>query len=220
MKLFIAALISAFILARVVPVQSRQASDQSDIPAEEYAIYSAAIGHKFTDAKALVILDRTVCHACITLDVEDEDERLKQESPSTSQKRSVSFLLYTEVDRLEEGFPSISRETIDDFERKNAKSHRLTNSLDLKLNYTLTTRENIKQLLENHFDWQNEFQKQFSDSSDFITLSRAGLNSTGDQALVYLHHGCGWGCSSGQYLLLVKKDKEWVVQKGSVGWIS
>jgi hypothetical protein len=60
MKLFLVALISALLFARAVPVQSQQASDQSNIPAEEYAIYAALIGKP--KVKTLVIEDQTVKH--------------------------------------------------------------------------------------------------------------------------------------------------------------
>jgi hypothetical protein len=51
-------------------------------------------------------------------------------------------------------------------------------------------------------------------------LSRVGLNSRGDQAIVYMRHICGGLCGSGHYLSLVRKDKEWVVQKKFRAWIS
>jgi hypothetical protein len=61
---------------------------------------------------------------------------------------------------------------------------------------------------------------KFPDSGGYIALSRAGLNSRGDQAVVYMRHVCGGLCGSGHYLLLVKKNKEWVVQKHFMAWVS
>jgi len=105
-----------------------------------------------------------------------------------------------------------------DYVAKNAKSHQLTKSLDLKLKYTLIPKEKIEQI----FDGlpSSEFYRQFPDSGGYIALSRAGLNSRGDQAFVYMRHTCGGLCGSGHYLALVKKNGEWVVQKGFRKWIS
>ena len=70
MNFFMTALISALLLAGVVQVQSQQAGDHSNIPAEEYAIYAAVIGDMFPGdkgasdsqpkVKLLVIEDGTV----------------------------------------------------------------------------------------------------------------------------------------------------------------
>jgi intein-encoded DNA endonuclease-like protein len=181
--------------------QSRQTGDQSNIPAEEYAVYAAVIGNMFagdkvtfdTQAKVniLVIEDRTVSNTT----EENEGERLKQV-----------------------GFSSISQETIGDYVAKNGKSHQLTKSLDLKLKYTLIPKEKIEQI----FDGlpSSEFYKQFPDSGGYIMLSRAGINIRGDQAVVYMQHTCGGLCGSGHYLLLVKKSGVWGVQEKFRAWIS
>ena len=47
---------------------------------------------------------------------------------------------------MKQQFTSISQETIDDYAAKNAKSHQLTNSFDLKLKYTLAPKEKIEQI--------------------------------------------------------------------------
>jgi hypothetical protein len=115
------------LMVSIVPVQSQRAGDQSNIPAEEYAIYAAVIGDMFVGGndsldpqsrvKMLVIEDRTVSNTFAAIAGEDEGKSLKQ------------------------GFSSIiSQEAIDDYVTKNAKSHQLTNSLDLKLKYTLIGR--------------------------------------------------------------------------------
>jgi len=205
MKFLVVLLVPALLVTSVSLVRPRQASDQPGIPAEEYAVYAAVIGNMFagdivtfdTQAKVkiLVIEDRTVSA------VDD------------------GFAGENEVEELKQGFsPIISQETIDDYVAKNAKSHQLLRSLDLKLKYTLIPKEKIKEI----FDGlpSSEFYRQFPDSGGYIALSRVGFNTSSDQAFVYMRHTCGGLCGSGHYLALVKKNREWVVQKKFRPWIS
>jgi len=205
MKFLATSLITALLMTYVVPVQLRQAGDQSDIPAEEYAIYAAVINDMFAGdkvsfnsqvpVKTLVIKDWTASNAIAAIAKDDEGSRMKQQ------------------------FTSISPETIDDYVAKNAKSYQLTKSFDLKLEYILITKEKIEQIFKSP-GWWDEFYRQFPNSNGFIGLSRAGLNSGGNQALVYMEHGCGGLCGTGHYFLLVKNDRGWVVQKKVMSWIS
>jgi hypothetical protein len=207
MKFFMTALTSALLLAGVVQVQSQQAGDQSNIPAEEYAIYAAVIDDMFASdkvssdsqskVKLLVIEDRTVNNKFGNFRGEEEGKRVKQEFSSI-----------------------ISQETIDDYLAKNAKSHQLTKSFDLKLKYTLIQKEKIEQIFKSGLDGWGEFYRQFPYSGGLIALSRAGLDSSGNQALVYIEHGCGGLCGSGHYMLLVKNGLRWTVQKKFMAWIS
>jgi hypothetical protein len=206
MKFLMALLVPALLVISIGLVRSRQAGDQLSIPAEEYAVYAAAIGDMFagdivtfdtqSKVKILVIEDKTVSGAKADIGEENEEERLKQ----------VGFS------------PILSQETIDDYVAKNAKSHQLTKSLDIKLKYTLIQKEKIEQTFDG--SPSSEFYRQFPDSGGYIALSRAGLNTSGDQALVYMHHICGGLCGSGHYLLLVKKNREWEVQKHFRAWVS
>ena len=108
---------------------------------------------------------------------------------------------------------------IDDFVTKNAKPHKLTKSFDLKLKYILTPKEKIEEVFNSPGQW-NEFYRQFPNSNGLIGLSRAGFNSSGNQALVYIEHNCRGLCGTGHYLLLAKIDQRWGVQKKFMAWIS
>jgi len=204
MKFIVAALVSALLVTSACRTQSRQAGDQSNISAEEYAIYAAVIGDMFagdrvtfdtqSKVKILVIEDKTVSEHFDSAAGENESERLKQ--------------IFS---------PPISQEIIDDFVAKNAKSWQLTNSLDLKLKYTLIPKEKIKPITG---DPSDEFYRQFPDSGGYIALSRVGLNASGDQALAYMQHVCGGLCGTGHYILLLKKNGKWGVQEKFRAWIS
>jgi len=88
------------------------------------------------------------------------------------------------------------------------------------LKYTLIPNEKIEQIFKNGLDGWSEFYRQFPDSGGLIALSRAGLDSSGNQALVYMRHSCGGLCGTGHYMLLVKNEQRWVVQKKFMAWIS
>jgi hypothetical protein len=206
MKFLVTSVITALLMTYAIPVQSQQAGDQSGIPAEEYAIYAAVIGNMFADDK-------------VSFDSQSKVKTLVIESRTVSNIFATA-LGHNEGERVKKQFPSISQETIDDFAAKNAKTHQLTTSFDLKLKYTIPPKERIEQIFKSRPDAWDEFYRQFPDSGGFIALSRAGLNSGSNQALVYLQHSCGMLCGSGHYLLLVKNDRGWVVQKKVMAWIS
>src|SRR5262245_43172934 len=206
MHFLVTFLITALLAAYAAPVQPQQTGDQSNILAEEYAIYAAVIGDIFagdkvsfdsqTKVKMLVIEDRTVRNVYIAIRGENDWSRMKGQ------------------------FTSLSQETIDDYVKKNAKTHQLTNSFDLKLKYIITPREEIERIFKSGLDGWGEFYKKFPDSGGYIGLSRAGINPGGNQAFVYMQHSCGGLCGSGHYLLLVKNDRGWVVQNKFMAWIS
>src|SRR5215471_11863635 len=217
MKVLLIALISSLFMTSACRAQSQQAVnqstheasdqsthqafDQSNMPAEEYAIYAVAIGNMFagdkgsSDSKAmsLVIEDQTNGYTFANGRYERSD--------------------------LNKHFPDISKEAIDDYGVKNAKSYQLTKSPDLKLKYTLITKEKIERIFKSGLNGWDKFYRQFPNSRGIISFSRAGLNSQGDQALVYISRGCGGRCGSGNYLLLVKKNGEWIVQQKFMVWV-
>jgi hypothetical protein len=207
MKFLVASLLSGLLVISIGLVHSQQAGDQSNIPAEEYFIYAAVIVDMFASDKVssdpqskiklLVIEDRTVNNTFPTFRGEEEGKRLKQEFSSI-----------------------ISQETIDDYVAKNAKSHQLTKSFDLKLKYTLIPKEKIEQIFKGGLDGWGEFYRQFPNSGGLIELSRAGLDSSANQAIVYIAHSCAGLCGSGHYMLLVKNGQRWIVQKKFMAWIS
>jgi hypothetical protein len=205
MRSLLTLLISVLLVTSACHVQSREIAAQPDIPAEEYAIYNAVIGVMFAGDKVtfdtqamikmLVIEDLTVNSLGDGAEAESEAQRLKQAFSTP-----------------------LPQEIIDDYVAKNAKPHRLTKSLDLKLKYTLIPKDKI----DPNFTGapSDEFYKQFPDSGGYIALSRAGLNSNGNHALVFMQHICGGLCGSGHYIPLVKNDQGWVVQKHFRAWVA
>ena len=203
MKFLLTSIFAVLLAANVVLSRPRSVDNQSDIPAEEYALYAVVIDQIFAGdrdsqgiVKTLVIVDRTISNPLPSIAGVDEDEMVKRQ------------------------FSSISQEAIDDYAAKKANPCQLTKSFNLKMKYTLTSKEKIEQVFKNGQDGWGEFYKLFPDSGGVTELSRAGLNSSGNQALVYIQHSCGYLCGSGYYLLLVKNDLGWVVQKKFMAWVS
>ena len=188
MKFFMTALIFALLAAQVVPAQSQRSGERSNIPAKEYAIYAAVIGDMLAngelspdpqlEVELLVIAGQTVKNHQAAIVGQDEGKIVKQKFSS-----------------------NISQETIDDYVAKNSKSHQLTKSFNLKLEYILIPEEKLGS----------------SDVGGLIALSRVGFDSSGNQALVYVDYGrgptfCGVG-RYGRYMLLVKNKQRWIVKK-------
>jgi len=191
MKFFMTAVISALLASQVVPAQSKRSGERSNIPAKEYAIYAAVIGDMLAngelspdpqlEVELLVIAGQTVKNHQAAIVRQDEGKIVKQEFSSI-----------------------ISQETIDDYVAKNAKSHQLTKSFNLKLEYILIPEEKLGS----------------SDVDGLIALSRVGFDSGSNQALVYIQHYCGPLCGGGNYMLLVKTRQGWIVKKRVNSWVS
>ena len=123
---------------------------------------------------------------------------------------------------LEELTP-ISDEMVEDFEKKNEKEGELARQLNLTINYVLlgekASQDSPKTLEESTKQWE-EFHQKYPNSPGIISLSRVGFNSDKDQALVYTANSCGNLCGKGYYVLLMKSDKGWKVQKEIFLWVS
>ena len=70
-------------------------------------------------------------------------------------------------------------------------------------------------------DWSDLCKKAFAlGGLGRVTLSRVGFNQNMGQALLYVEIHCGVLCGSGNYLLLVKKNKVWTIQEEYRTWVS
>ena len=168
---------------------------QSDIPAEEYAVYSAVIRELYFVGKIkLVVISNPT---------------------SRGSESKVADYVFEELAPL-------SHATYDDYLAKNSKQYRLSNSLSLKARYVLVEDRTIKKLF-NHWDldkgWET-FYKQYPASKGFFSLSRVGFNPTKDQALVYIGRMCNSRCGEGRLVLMSKRNDTWTVEKEHGLWVS
>jgi hypothetical protein len=53
-----------------------------------------------------------------------------------------------------------------------------------------------------------------------VGVSRVGFNPEGNQALIYMEHGCGTLCATGNFILLQKGPGGWKITQRYTPWIS
>ena len=204
-KYFIPSVVAVLTMSAVLSA-SPELLRQSQVPDEEYAVYSAVIADMFAGGKVtfdtqakvkvLVIKDHTV-NDPLRADVESQDWRY-----------------------LKQNFLSVSQAAIDDFVAKNKEAHQLKDAFSVELNHTMIRKDELDQMFKGGVGGWEEFYKRFPGSGGFVGISRAGFNPEMNQALVYVEHGCGGLCGTGHYLLLEKNDGKWKVAKKFMAWIS
>jgi hypothetical protein len=175
---------------------SAETEDQS--LADEYAVYSVVITEFYAteDVMRFVLLDETV-------DAIGEGGSAETIEPFLRQSFGAS---------LTEG-------TLADF------LHRRTTPVPLqvdampKLRYDLLNKAELDQLVDESGDWQPFFER-FPEASGVIYFSPVGFDAAGEQALVYTAFYGDLGSGQGYYVLLAKRDGEWVVDQSVVAWVS
>ncbi len=121
-------------------------------------------------------------------------------------------------------FPSLSKETIDEFNFRNSKAVKLTDKFNLKLKVHLIGKE-LNQIFTERGqrnskkdNWQI-FREKYS-ADVYITFSRVGFNKEKTQALIFEAYQCGRFCGGGYYILLVKENSKWKIEKKVGAWYS
>ena len=109
--------------------------------------------------------------------------------------------------------PGLERETLEDYNEKNAISYPLKNLFDLSVIHVLANSSEIDELYE-AFDL-----KRCMDVPMIISLSRIGFNEDKTQALVEFLYSF-WGARSGELKLLQKEDGNWTEKTSMITWIT
>lgn len=197
-KFFCSLLAIVFCSAAFSSASRSSVATQADSETEEYAVYSALLNEKMIGerTKLVVIKEET-----IAVDLKDD--------PVGRDSKYV-------IERLS----PLSQATLDDYQTKNGESRSLTRNFDLKVNYVLLSKtENDVIFKEGPGGWK-AFYEKYPDSSGYVGFSRVGFNRKMNQALVYVVHGCGGLCGTGNYVLLVKENGLWKVHKELNMWVS
>jgi len=94
----------------------------------------------------------------------------------------------------------------------------ITSRFEIRQPYQFLSKEDFTAMFgTGRYGW-TDFYKRYPDSDGFIAFSRAGFDTAGKQALVYMEHGCGSLCAEGYYVLLKKNIDRWrVVDKKIAG---
>jgi hypothetical protein len=171
---------------------------------EEYRVYEAVILDMFVgksvdegrdNPRQLVILEQTVTNFPAA------------RSPET-------------VASLKGMLPGLSDETATDYVARLKTKGTLSSSLNLKVSYTLLPEKELDRIFSNGPAGWPKFYNKYPKSSGYVGFSRVGFSKAGDQAVVYVSHGCGGLCGSGNYVLLVKTNNAWTVKQKMMAWIS
>jgi hypothetical protein len=123
------------------------------------------------------------------------------------------------------GFRSTSkdapgRETAEDFLDNSGAKCALSSAFAEGKSYSLLNQNVLDTAFKKGHDGWDKFYKLYPKAAGYWTFSRPGYNATGDEALLYVGHHCGWLCGTGHLYLLRKQASDWVVVNRQMLWIS
>ncbi len=124
--------------------------------------------------------------------------------------------------------PEVDSETSADYDANYKETFVLANQFNLKIPYTLVTREELKTVFPIEEEGKpvdmecwNRFYKQYPESGGIVAFSRVGFNSKRDQALVYVASQSGFVGGSGWFVVLSRAaGGAWKIQKEVLVWLS
>lgn len=195
-------LLTAIVVHLAYPVLQAMPSPM-DASAEEYAVYSAVIANMFAGDG-------------IRVDSTSKIQLVIQDATATEFIRDT---LKDDEPYFREMFPMLAEGVAEDYNVRNIKPSRLKDSFKLNLKHVMLKKPELDKIFNGGGGWE-EFYKRYPGSSGFIILSRVGFNAVMNQALVYIHHGCGGLCGTGHYVLLEKSGNDWRAIKKNMVWIS
>jgi hypothetical protein len=163
--------------------------------AEEQAVYAALL-QKLYSASSYVIMDTT---ATSPVGVGDTS---------------------TNLDRIMQDMRGVDQETADSFRVRNDAAYPVRPDMDLGSGYFLLSQSEKSKIFSQNQDGWQIFYEQYPDAPGITTLSRAGFNNPGDQALVYVGTMSHWLAGAGYYVLLKKVNGLWIVDQQVMTWIS
>lgn len=123
-----------------------------------------------------------------------------------------------ELDGLPKEIPSLSKDTVTDYELVNQQSMKFPASLNINKQYALIDRAELDSLLA-EFDW-GKFNQKYQNANAVYALSRVGFDPEFKQALVYMGYSCGGECGLGSLYFLVYDGKNWTIKKQYDLWVS
>jgi hypothetical protein len=129
----------------------------------------------------------------------------------------------SEPDTFLEQLSPLTKETTSDYKERNKQSVELSDKFDLKVKLNFLSKDELDKIFEKRgekYDGWEAFRKKYQGAGEIITLSRVGFSPDKSHALLFLGYQCGWLCGQGNYILLMKKDGEWKVEKKSMTWVS
>lgn len=192
---------------------------------------TACIGQTFTLPVSSPNIEETPTPIVSRAEIEKEEETVYSsffknysEPIVILQETSTGFLLSSSdelqqrMEYITSGFPSASKETLDDFLEHNRQPSQLSPEMELGVEYVLLSVDEFSSIMNQSNGW-DAFYEKYS-RSGYVQLSRVGFNQTLDQAVLYIGSVSGPLMSSGDYYLMEKKDGQWAIKEQVLAWIS
>jgi len=166
----------------------------SNVNLEEYLVYSAFIETRYPqkDFSRIVIQENTV---------------------------SKSLRSYIDADLLKKKLPELEEKIIKDFQDKDNQICHFDRRFVLDVDYTLLTNKERGEIFAFPDGWEI-FYNNYPGANGIMEFSRVGFNSQRTKALIYQGNQSNWLAGMGQYILLLKKDGRWEIEKEVPAWIS
>jgi hypothetical protein len=124
------------------------------------------------------------------------------------------------LDYVLQNMHNVAAETVDSFRLRNDAAYPIRPDMDLGGPYTLLSQAGRNKIFgQNQSGW-DIFYNRYPTAPGITTLSRAGFNSTFDQALVYIGTQSNWLAGAGYYVLLKKAGGVWSIDQQVMAWIS
>lgn len=161
-----------------------------EIPKQEYEVYDA-IFNGFTDSNeidvdsiSVAIIDSTFYISEFPL---DENRRKKLES---------------------EWNIKLPHDLLEDYRAKNASRYLIQDRFRIDSNYEIISSDEYREIFNSSYSWL-KFEEKYPDIKSIIKLSRVGLNTKKDKAILFIGSFCGNLCSSTWFIYFEKKDNIW-----------
>lgn len=183
----------------------------------EYDALSAFIDTKFADRKGVKPVEPTGegITRIVIRETTDSDERgANIQMDGNGQPlpwAHTASSLQTEV-------PTLKRTTMDAFREANEHQTSFRRSFHFAVDYELVDPAQLDSVFKNG-GWP-AFYKRFPGSPGIVAFSRVGFSRDGTQALFYVSHVCGELCAGGEYVIMEKRDRGWVIEKEIQMWMS
>ncbi len=134
------------------------------------------------------------------------------------QENTVSKSLRS-ADLLKKKLPELEEEIIKDFQDKDNQVYHLDRRFVLDVDYILLTNKERGEIFAFENGWK-VFYDRYPNANGILEFSRVGFNSQRTKALIYQGNQSNGLSGMGQYVLLLKKDGKWEIEKEVPTWMS
>lgn len=190
----------------IVTVESVSEISDEQISSERLKVYSTVIREKYLTHKPEQLVFGKETSGCRPL---VDDEKLNKLIEGMEQSAKSRF-------------QKIETETWENYKEANKKCVVFDKNFDVSVKQNFISEEETEKIFgtDNVIDGWRSFYKNFPKSSGKINFSNVGFNAQLTQAIVYVSHGCGGLCGSGDYYLLEKKNGKWEIAEEAGAWVS